>query len=517
MKMARLPFLLALVLSPWHALAMDLPATRAAIDARIAQARFAGARWGIAVVSLDSGRTLYVHDADKLFQPASTTKLFTAALVLNGLDAGYRIPTRVLGAAPNKRGRVQGPLVLYGMGDPSLGADPSTADWADALAGQLAAKGVRRIHGDLVADATYFAGPAIGNGWEAFDLLAGFAAPASALSVYENQFQLTVTPATRTGAPAELAFDPAGAPMPLDNRLLTVPAGTSSDINLYRDPGDLRLHAFGSVPAQSSPRSFHLAVADPARLAGQTLLHALEQRGIDVDGEVRVLRWPQQDATLQAGARVLRWPQQDATLQAGARVLARVQSPPLATLLREGLKRSQNLYLQNLLQLAGTRVHAAAANDPAAPTGFLSAADWGIHGLHQLLDRIGIAPSASLIGEGTGLSRRDLATPNALVRLLAFLANGPDAGLLRDMLPVAGVDGTLAWRMRGTPAAGNVHAKTGSMTYVNCLAGYVTSAAGEHLAFAILLNDYEPPEGESASADVDAIAVLLAGLSERSL
>jgi D-alanyl-D-alanine carboxypeptidase/D-alanyl-D-alanine-endopeptidase (penicillin-binding protein 4) len=500
MKIARLPFLLALVLLPLHSRAMDLHATRAAIDSRIAQPRFAAARWGIAVVSLDSGRTLYVHDADKLFQPASTTKLFTAALVLNSLDAGYRIPTRVLGAAPEKRGRVQGPLVLYGMGDPSLGTDPSTAGWADALADQLAAKGVRRVHGDLVADATYFAGPAIGNGWEAFDLLAGFAAPASALSVYENQFQLTVTPAARAGEPAGLAFDSAGAAIPLDNRLLTVPAGTASNVNLYRDPGDLLLHAFGSVPAQSSPRSFHLAITDPARLAGQTLLQALERRGIDVDGEVRVLYWPQQDATLQAGTRVL----------------AQLESPPLATLLREGLKRSQNLYLQNLLQLAGARAHAAAANDPAAPTGFLSAADWGIHALHQLLDRIGIPPSVSLIGEGTGLSRRDLATPNALVRLLAFLANGAGAGHLRDMLPVAGVDGTLAGRMRGTLAAGNVHAKTGSMTYVNCLAGYVTSAAGEHLAFAILLNDYVPPQGVSASADVDAIAVLLAELSERS-
>ncbi|MGN2242245.1 D-alanyl-D-alanine carboxypeptidase/D-alanyl-D-alanine-endopeptidase [Frateuria sp. GZRR33] len=499
MKFLRLISLLALALAPLHAAAMDLPATRAAIDARLAQSRFAAARWGIAVVSLDSGRTLYAHDADKLFLPASTAKLYTAALVLNGLDASYRIPTRVLGSAPGKRGRVQGPLVLYGMGDPSLGADPSTADWADALADQLAARGVRRVQGDLVADASYFAGPAIGDGWEATDLLAGFAAPASALSVYENQLRLTVTPAARTGEPAQLAFDPPAAAMLLDDRLLT---GTTDDIHLYRAPGSKLLHAFGSIPAQSPPRSFRLAMADPAQVAGQLLLQSLQRHGITVDGEVRVRRWPQQ---------------QDTALRAGTTVLAQVQSPPLATLLREGLKRSQNLYLQNLLQLAGTRAHAAATDDPLAPSGFLGTADWGIHALRQLLDRIGIPPSASLVGEGTGLSRRDLTTPNALVRLLAFLANGPDAGRVRDMLPVAGVDGTLASRMRGTPAAGNVHAKTGSMTYVNCLAGYVTSAAGEHLAFAILLNDYVPPEGSSASAEVDAIAVLLAEMDERSL
>jgi D-alanyl-D-alanine carboxypeptidase/D-alanyl-D-alanine-endopeptidase (penicillin-binding protein 4) len=229
------------------------------------------------------------------------------------------------------------------------------------------------------------------------------------------------------------------------------------------------------------------------------LLQALKRRGIAVDGRLRAVRWPQQDIELRAGAGVL----------------AEVRSPPLTTILREGLKRSQNLYLQNLLQLAGTRAHATATADAAAPAGFLGAADWGIHALRQLLDRIGIPPSASLIGEGTGLSRRDLTTPAALVRLLAFLANDPDAGALRDMLPVAGVDGTLAGRMRGTPAAGNVHAKTGSMTYVNGLAGYVTSAAGEHLAFAILLNDYAPPKGMPAGADVDAIAVWLAQLDEK--
>jgi len=493
--------LFALVLLPLHASAMDLAATRAAIDAQIAQSRFAAARWGIAVVSLDSGRTLYAHDANKLFQPASTTKLYTAALVLNGLDTGYRIPTRVLGPAPDRRGRVDGSLVLYGMGDPSLGADPSTADWADALAAQLVAYGVRRVRGDVIADDTYFTGPPIGSGWEASDLLSGFAAPASALSVDENQLRLTVAPAARAGHPARLAFDPPLAAMALESRLLTSPAGTAADINLYRAPGSDLLHAFGSIPAQSSARSFHLAMADPARAAGNALLQALRQRGIEVDGQVQVSHWPQRDTGLRNDASVL----------------AEVRSPPLATILREGLKRSQNLYLQNLLQLAGKRAHATAAADPTAPTGFLGTADWGIRALRQLLDRIGIPPSASLIGEGTGLSRRDLTSPAALVRLLGFLAAGPDAAEVRDMLPVAGVDGTLASRMRGTPAAGNVHAKTGSMTYVNCLAGYVTSAAGEHLAFAILLNGYAPPKGMPASADVDTIAAWLAELSERSL
>jgi D-alanyl-D-alanine carboxypeptidase/D-alanyl-D-alanine-endopeptidase (penicillin-binding protein 4) len=137
--------------------------------------------------------------------------------------------------------------------------------------------------------------------------------------------------------------------------------------------------------------------------------------------------------------------------------------------------------------------------------------------MHRLLEKIGVATSDSQITEGTGLSRRDLVTPNAMVRLLAYLAVQPYAGTLQDALPDAGVDGTLTGRMRGTAAAGNVRAKTGNMMYVHCLAGYVTTAAGEHVAFAIMLNNYLPPsQSPRASSDVDAIAVMLAGFSGRS-
>ena len=122
-----------------------------------------------------------------------------------------------------------------------------------------------------------------------------------------------------------------------------------------------------------------------------------------------------------------------------------------------------------------------------------------------------------MIEEGTGLSRRNLATPNAMAYLLAFLAKQPYGPALVEALPIAGVDGTLQWRMRNTPAENNVHAKTGSMSFVHCLAGYVTSGDGERLAFAIMLNNYDPPSGApSASRDIDAIAVMLASLRGRS-
>ena len=222
---------------------------------------------------------------------------------------------------------------------------------------------------------------------------------------------------------------------------------------------------------------------------------ALVRRGIQLDGKLLTVHWPRRDTFLPAQPRTL----------------AEVLSPPVSEILERGLKRSQNLYLQNLLLLAGVKAQADTEQREGS-MGFVTSERWGIRAMHQLLEQIGITPAASLIEEGTGLSRRNLATPNAMADLLAFLAKQPYGPALVEALPIAGVDGTLQWRMRNTPAENNVHAKTGSMSFVHCLAGYVTSGDGERLAFAIMLNNYDPPAGApSATRDIDQIAVLLAG------
>jgi D-alanyl-D-alanine carboxypeptidase/D-alanyl-D-alanine-endopeptidase (penicillin-binding protein 4) len=474
------------------------PASLAArIEAHIAQPRFAGARWGIAVVSLDTGRLLYAHDGDRLYQTASTAKLFTAALALSELGPDYRIPTRLLAGDHRRGGVLDGPLILYGMGDPTLGADAATADWADRMARAVAERGIRTVKGGIVADDTYFASPAMGSGWEAADLQSWFAVPASALSVQENQVEVTVAPSTHEGRPAIVSMDPAGALPEVDNRIVTGAPGLRNDINLYRAPGGGTLYAFGSIAARGPAQRFKLAAFDPALLAGKQLQSALAWHGVAVQGGVRALHWPSSGDGLREGAQVI----------------AEVTSPPVGEILQRGLKRSQNLYLQNLFLIAGVRAQAEAMQGPSPPGGFLSTENWGVRGLRQLLERMGLPAGTTVIEEGTGLSRRDLSTPGAMARLLSFLAAQSYAPTLLDALPIAGVDGTLQWRMRDTPAANNLRAKTGSMSLVHCLAGYVTTAGGERLAFAIMLNNYDPPAGApSASRDIDAIASMLAGL-----
>ncbi|RUL69614.1 D-alanyl-D-alanine carboxypeptidase/D-alanyl-D-alanine-endopeptidase [Dyella choica] len=473
----------------------------AAIDAQIEQPRFASASWGIAVVSLDTGRTLYSHDAERLLQPASTAKLYTAALVLDTIGTDYRIPTQLLATRQLVQGRLEGPLILRGMGDPTLGTPDTNMDWTDQLASQLAASGVHEVQGDLIADDSYFQGPQDGSGWEARDLQSWFAVPSSALSVQENMVHVTVTPATAPGHPAALTFDLAGAIPHVVNTLTTSTQDTRNDVNLYRAPGDATLYAFGHIAAHAEPQTFKLAIADPAWYAGTQLREALERHGVHVHGALRVRHWPEQDST-DPGKAV---------------VLAQVLSPPVMEILNRGLKRSQNLYLQNLLQIAGVKALANAGQSGDPPAGFLSSEAWGTRALKDLLERIGIAPGMAQIEEGAGLSRKNLSTPNAFVRLLTYLASQSYAAQLRDALPAAGVDGTLEGRMRNTAAADNVRAKSGSMSNVRCLVGYVTTAAGERLAFAIMLNNFARADDEpSPSRNLDSIVELLAAFSGKS-
>lgn len=466
-----------------------------AIDEQISDTRFASASWGIAVVSLDTGHTLYAHEANRLLQPASTAKLYTAALVLDTIGTDYRIPTQLLATHPVAQGHLEGPLILRGMGDPSLGTSGTNTDWADQLAEQLVAAGVHEVQGDLVADDSYFQGPQVGSGWEARDLQNWFAVPASALSVQENVVDLTVRPADTPGRPASLVLDPPSAMTRVVNHLATGAHETRSDINLYRAPGDATLYAFGAIPARAGPQTFKLAMADPAWYAGTRLREALERHGVHIQGGLRVRHWPEQNT---------------ADIDKAV-VLAQVLSPPVMEILARGLKRSQNLYLQNLLQIAGIKAQANAEQAGDPPPGFLSSEAWGTRALKELLDRIGIASGAAQIEEGAGLSRQDLSTPDAMVHLLSYLASQPYGAQLRAALPAAGVDGTLEWRMRNTGAADNVHAKTGSMNNVRCLVGYVTTAAGERLAFAIMLNNFVHGKDEpSPSRTLDAIVELLA-------
>jgi D-alanyl-D-alanine carboxypeptidase/D-alanyl-D-alanine-endopeptidase (penicillin-binding protein 4) len=456
----------------------------ARLQALLSEPRFAAASWGVKVVSLDTGRTLFEHQADRLFTPASNTKLFTAALALQVLGPEFRIRTSLYGQAkPGPGGVLQGDLVLFGRGDPTiLGWNQGGPDPLEALATQAWEAGVRVVAGDLVGDDGFFATPPFGSGWEAGDLAAGFGAAPTALVVHGNTVKLRIYPAA-PGQPCLVFPMPGLHLLALDNGTTTRPGGEG--VRAYRALGDGTVHLAGALAPGAPPAELTVTLQDPALFFAQLLRRALLRHGIRVLGATR--------------SRHAQDPK--APLDTPALELGHLESPPLRGILRDTLKDSLNLEAQVLLLQAG-----AARPGPGPHTEARA-----LEALAAYLAAAGLKPGQVLLEEGSGLSRKNLVTPGAIVALLVHLSRTPQAELFREALPLAGVDGSLAGRMGGTPAQGNLRAKTGTMRFNHALSGYVTSAAGERLAFAILLNNYNrDPQAPSPQSELDALAVCLA-------
>jgi D-alanyl-D-alanine carboxypeptidase/D-alanyl-D-alanine-endopeptidase (penicillin-binding protein 4) len=467
------------------------------IDACIAQPQYARADWGIAVQSLDTGKILYQHNADRLFVPASNAKLFTAALVLSEIGNTTRIATTLYATSTHvgHKGVLRGDLILYGRGDPSLGLPDTSPDWADRMAAALAQRGVKRVEGNLIADATYFTGMPIGNGWEAEDLQTWYGAAPSALDVAGNLIHVDVARERRQCCAITVKPDAAGVQV--------VNQTTDADgdpLSLYRPLGSSKLYAVGELPTRTRKHTYVLSMPDPALTAGNQLRQALARQSIALSGRVQVLHWPQSDPKL---------------TQAGTQAIASIDSPSIAELIDHTLKNSDNLFAQTLLLQAGVvaaqRGDCSDAHKPDTSVG------WALCALRGLLAKAGIPPSAVLLSEGSGLARRDLVTPNAFVQWLTWVHTQPWGPDLRNALPVAGVDGTLQHRFRDGAATDNLQAKTGTLSHDYTLTGFVTDASGEHLVFSIMLNHYprwevarEYPEAVRPQRALDAIAKILA-------
>lgn len=493
--------LLVAVSSGAHAQAPDAApgdtALQQRIDAYIAQPQFKRADWGISVRSLATGRTVYDHHGERLFVPASTAKLFTAALALSRLGSNTRIATTLYATSTrvDSQGTLRGDLILYGRGDPSLGLAEASPDWADRLAQALADRGVKRVNGNLIADATYFTGTPIGAGWEANDLQTWYGAAPSALGVDGNLIRVKVERSARQCC--TITVTPTAAGVTLVDQ---TSAGATDPLGLYRPVGSSTLYAIGQLPARTREHTYVLSMPDPALTAGNVLRETLARHGIAVSGRVIPLHWPAQDPALG---------------QAGTRAIASIDSPTLAELVDHMLKNSDNLFAQALLLQVG--VAARARNDCGAGSRPDTSSGWALCALRGMLDSAGIAQSAVLLDEGSGLARRDLVTPNAFVDLLRWAATQPWGPNLRNALPVAGIDGTLANRLRQGDARANLQAKTGTLSHAYTLTGFVTDAAGEPLVFALMLNRYprweiarEVPDAPSPRVALDALARILA-------
>jgi D-alanyl-D-alanine carboxypeptidase/D-alanyl-D-alanine-endopeptidase (penicillin-binding protein 4) len=277
------------------------------------------------------------------------------------------------------------------------------------------------------------------------------------------------------------------------NRTETVAKGRRKTVHFFRPLNENVVYVRGQIPLDEPGSTEDVTMHNPAGLFVAMFKEALARQGIKIAGKVRTLNWlDRQVAPMNC----------DTMVELGS-----VESPPLRTIAREIMKPSQNLYTDLLLAHIGERARSSESSSSTSE-------DLGIIELNKFLGETGVPAGEVLFEEGSGLSRNNLTTPNATIRLLQFMSQRPYATAFVDSLPIAGVDGTLRGRMRGTAAASNVRAKTGTLRWANSLSGFVTTRAGERLAFSIMLNRYRSPEpNRPARPEIDAIAVMLAGFA----
>ncbi len=445
------------------------PELDAAVRALTGDRTFKDAAIGVAILDVDSGRYLAVHNEHQPLNPASNAKLYTAGAALAILHGNHRFETTLGG---NVRGAaVAGPLVLRGHGDPSL----TTADlWS--MVQELVALGVRRVEGDILVDQLFFddqtTPPAFEqqpNEW------AAFRAPVSAVALNENTVTLEVRP-TSVGSNAVAWFDPPGF-VDVDGDVKTAESGADT-VGLELHPSGSRLSAklSGAVAVDSRLVRYTRRVEDPTLLAGFALKAVLDQAGVKVSGEVKA-----------GGSRV-------------TTVIARHQSEPLSTLVYELGKSSDNFYAEMIFKSLGAEAKARPGRSQD-----------GAEVVTRWIDKIGANDAGVVIKNGSGLFDADRVTTASVVQLLRAVWR--DASIQPEFLSqlsIGGVDGTLHRRFRAERTRRAVRAKTGTLDEAATLSGYVLGPPGKGpIAFSILFNNVEGKVGAARSA-ADTLVEILA-------
>jgi serine-type D-Ala-D-Ala carboxypeptidase/endopeptidase (penicillin-binding protein 4) len=469
--------------NPLPALRYTAPTSAAALASDIGtflNARVRSGNWGAMVVSLTRGDTLYSANPGDLLMPASTMKLFTSALAFDTFGPDHQFSTSVLRDGPvGPDGTLTGNLVIRGGGDPGLSnryyRAPAEGPMV-TLARMVAASGIKRVSGDLIADATAFESKRVPDGWLARYLESGYAARVSALSMNENLATVVITPQPNGGS-ASVSLDPPSSTVPVINNVRTV-AGSKAAKLVIRRQADGRVDVHGWIGSNAGSRSYLVVVDDPPTWVAGMLRSALAAQGVTVNGQVR------------AGP-----------TSPGAVNVASLTSPPLtrlaAAMNRESINHFAELLFRDVAQVSSPD--------------HVGSAEFGNTTLRKFMsEKVGATPTDVSASDGSGLSTLDRVTARSLVQLLSYAHHSSWSADFHASLPVAGESELLRHRMRYTPAQGNLHAKTGTTNDVIGLAGYVTARDGEVLAFAFLYNGRDRWNAKDA---IDVSGATLAGFT----
>ncbi|MCU0237984.1 MAG: D-alanyl-D-alanine carboxypeptidase/D-alanyl-D-alanine-endopeptidase [Pyrinomonadaceae bacterium] len=445
-----------------------------AVSQKISQiidsSEFANARWGIIAISLKDGRIAVARDAQKLFSPASIQKLLTSIVALDKLGADFRWKTSVISSNQiESDGTLNGDLVLYGQGSPDY-----DTEGLKNLLNQLEAKGLKRVKGNIIGDESFFKGDTLGDGWTWSEIQWYYGAEASALTFNENQITLNLNnnkPTTSTKF-VQLSGE-------------TKPVQDIEAVGVKRGLSDNNIYVWGNGNSLDS----RLSVYNPSLWAATALKEALESRGIKIEGEAKSVDWKSSEKT-------------DVN---NANELAKVDSKTLGEIIRKMNKDSVNLYAELILRTLGKKFGETAPNDNPKVQKLRGDDSAGASVIAKWLKDNNISSDEIAVHDGSGLSRLDFVSPEVFGKALVFANQAKFAENFKDSLPISGTDGTLRGRLQNL--RGKVLAKTGSIMYVNSLAGFVNSSNGETYAFAIVANN--ETRKNDCSPIIDAIVTTL--------
>lgn len=446
---------------------------------------------GVKIVSLDTGKVIFEQDAEKYFMPASNMKSFTVAAAMEKLTPNFRFVTSVYAnSLPDASGTIKGDLTVFGRGDISISTAFYEGDYfrgIDALADRIAQAGVKRVEGNLIGDETFFSGSPIPTGWEWDDLQWYYGAEVSALPINDNAVDLIIKP-TAPNAPCSVQIQPTSSIYKIVNRCTT--GGSRRDIRVVKKIAQNVLEVYGSMPSNDNGYSGQIAISHPSELFVELLRQRLLQKGITVTGRNVVKSEKPAFAPTVMPVEI-----------------AKFESVPFSVVAAKTMKPSQNLYTETILWTLGEQ--SGDKNNLS-----LSSADKGIAVVRSFMRQIGVADDGIIQYDGSGLSRHNLITPSAAVRLYEYMAKSPNAIAWQNSLTIGGIDGTLRNRFKGTKAEGNMRGKTGTIDQVSALSGYVTTASGERIVLSVVVNGVSTTSIRTSA--IDAIVVALANFDGRS-
>ena len=446
-------------------------------DSAFAAPMWSNARWGVLIVDVASGDTIVAHDADKLFMPASNQKLLTAAIALQQLGPEYRWHTPVLLRGVQHGKTWHGDVLVVGSGDPSV-SDSLRSGHANAafapITAALAKRGITRIVGDVRTLGDAFTGATTGFGWAVDDGDEAYGAAIDELLLNDGLLTLRVTAGTTLGSTVRVQRAPTAAYPPLVIRATTRGSGAVGErLRANYDSTTTTIEVTGTLPLGDSAK-LSLAYRHPNDAYRAALRETIVTSGV---------RMTLASPTILARERL------HGTI---IDTLIVLESPPLRDVLPRMQKPSQNQIAELLFRTAGR----VGSNDGSADSARAVGA--------RTLALFGVTNADVAYRDGSGLSRHDYVTPRAIIRVLDSMRRSPWFSIYRDALPLAGVDGTIANRMKGTAAAGNAHAKTGTVDKARSLSGYVTTADGHLVLFSMLCNNFT-----AANREVERVQDLL--------